>query len=106
MWEPRCLTVLWASRVCYRDSFTFYQFLRSAEGSFDLVKLGRNVKTPDYFYPVERLTIHGVLPPYSAFIFTERLLIAEIALKNKCLLITAALDCHGFPRVGHPCPFK
>jgi hypothetical protein len=24
MWEPRCLTTLWASTACYRDSFTFY----------------------------------------------------------------------------------
>jgi hypothetical protein len=26
MWEPRCLTTLWASKACYRDSFTFLQF--------------------------------------------------------------------------------
>jgi hypothetical protein len=24
MWEPRGLTTLWASTVCYRDSFTFH----------------------------------------------------------------------------------
>jgi hypothetical protein len=24
MWERRCLTSLWASTACYRDSFTFY----------------------------------------------------------------------------------
>jgi hypothetical protein len=23
MWEPRCLTTLWASTACYRDSFAF-----------------------------------------------------------------------------------
>jgi hypothetical protein len=23
MWEPRCLTTLWASTACYRESFTF-----------------------------------------------------------------------------------
>jgi hypothetical protein len=23
MWKPRCLTTLWASTACYRDSFTF-----------------------------------------------------------------------------------
>jgi hypothetical protein len=23
MWEPRRLTILWASMICYRDSFTF-----------------------------------------------------------------------------------
>jgi hypothetical protein len=23
MWEPRCLTTLWVSTACYRDSFTF-----------------------------------------------------------------------------------
>jgi hypothetical protein len=23
MWEPQCLTALWASTACYRDSFTF-----------------------------------------------------------------------------------
>jgi hypothetical protein len=28
MWEPRRLTTLWASRVRYRDSFTFYYLLR------------------------------------------------------------------------------
>jgi hypothetical protein len=25
MWEPRCLTTLWASTACYRDSFTIFQ---------------------------------------------------------------------------------
>jgi hypothetical protein len=24
MWEPRCLTTLWASTACYKESFTFY----------------------------------------------------------------------------------
>jgi hypothetical protein len=24
MWEPRRLTALWASAVCYRDSFTYF----------------------------------------------------------------------------------
>jgi hypothetical protein len=24
MWEPRRLTTMWASTVCYRDSFTFF----------------------------------------------------------------------------------
>jgi hypothetical protein len=24
MWEPRCLTTLWASTACYRESFTFF----------------------------------------------------------------------------------
>jgi hypothetical protein len=24
MWEPRCLTTLWAFTACYRDSFTVY----------------------------------------------------------------------------------
>jgi hypothetical protein len=24
MWEPRRLTIIWASTVCYRDSFTFF----------------------------------------------------------------------------------
>jgi hypothetical protein len=28
MWEPRCLTTLWAFTVCYRDGFTFLHFLR------------------------------------------------------------------------------
>jgi hypothetical protein len=23
MWDPQCLTTLWASMACYRDSFTF-----------------------------------------------------------------------------------
>jgi hypothetical protein len=26
MWEPRRLTILWASTACYRDSFTFYVY--------------------------------------------------------------------------------
>jgi hypothetical protein len=26
MWEPRCLTALWASAACYTDSFTFITF--------------------------------------------------------------------------------
>jgi hypothetical protein len=30
MWEPRRLTVIWASTACYRDNFIFF-FLRSAE---------------------------------------------------------------------------
>jgi hypothetical protein len=24
MWQPRCLTTLWASMACYKDSFTFF----------------------------------------------------------------------------------
>jgi hypothetical protein len=27
MWEPRLLTILWASTACYRDSFTFFYTL-------------------------------------------------------------------------------
>jgi hypothetical protein len=27
MWEPRCLTTLWASAACYRDSFAFTLFI-------------------------------------------------------------------------------
>jgi hypothetical protein len=27
MWEPRRLTTLWVSTVCYRDSFTFLSLL-------------------------------------------------------------------------------
>jgi hypothetical protein len=27
MWEPRRLTILWASAACYRDSFTFLPYL-------------------------------------------------------------------------------
>jgi hypothetical protein len=26
MWEPRCLTTLWAVMACYRDSFSFFYF--------------------------------------------------------------------------------
>jgi hypothetical protein len=26
IWEPRCLTTVWAFTVCYRDSFTFLHF--------------------------------------------------------------------------------
>jgi hypothetical protein len=26
MWKPRCLTTLWSSKACYRDSFTFYHY--------------------------------------------------------------------------------
>jgi hypothetical protein len=25
-WEPRCLTTLWASTTCYRDSFRFFAY--------------------------------------------------------------------------------
>jgi hypothetical protein len=28
MWEPRRLTTLWASKACYRYSFTFYLIMR------------------------------------------------------------------------------
>jgi hypothetical protein len=27
MWEPRCLTTVWASTACYRDSFFFYTLM-------------------------------------------------------------------------------
>jgi hypothetical protein len=27
MWKPRCLTTLWSSTDCYRDSFTFYVYV-------------------------------------------------------------------------------
>jgi hypothetical protein len=27
MWEPRSLTTVWASKTCYRDSFTCFIFL-------------------------------------------------------------------------------
>jgi hypothetical protein len=30
MWEPRRLTILWASTVCYKDSFTFLETLLSS----------------------------------------------------------------------------
>jgi hypothetical protein len=26
MWDPQCLTTLWASMACYRDSFTFLPY--------------------------------------------------------------------------------
>jgi hypothetical protein len=26
MWVPRCLTTLWASKACYKDSFAFFPF--------------------------------------------------------------------------------
>jgi hypothetical protein len=29
MWEPRRLTTVWASMACYRDSFTFYLYLKT-----------------------------------------------------------------------------
>jgi hypothetical protein len=38
---------------------------------------------PNYFYPVERLTIRGVLSPHLVVVFMERLLIAEIAVPEK-----------------------
>jgi hypothetical protein len=31
MWEPRCLTTLYASTACYRDSFIFFTLLLSNE---------------------------------------------------------------------------
>jgi hypothetical protein len=27
MWEPQHLTTLWASTICFRDSFTFFTFI-------------------------------------------------------------------------------
>jgi hypothetical protein len=27
MWKPRRLTTLWASKACYKDSFTFFTFI-------------------------------------------------------------------------------
>jgi hypothetical protein len=34
MWEPRRLTILWASTACYRDSFTFTLFRTEVTGSW------------------------------------------------------------------------
>jgi hypothetical protein len=31
MWEPQRLAALWASKACYRDSFTFYLFYVSLQ---------------------------------------------------------------------------
>jgi hypothetical protein len=31
MCEPRRLTTLWTSTVCYRDNFTFYYYVREAQ---------------------------------------------------------------------------
>jgi hypothetical protein len=28
IWDPRRLTTLWASTACYRDSFTFYIYMK------------------------------------------------------------------------------
>jgi hypothetical protein len=28
MWEPRRLTILWASAACYRESFTFFYYIK------------------------------------------------------------------------------
>jgi hypothetical protein len=33
MWEPRCLTTLWACTDCYRDSFTYYYYYSVMEDS-------------------------------------------------------------------------
>jgi hypothetical protein len=43
MWEPHCLTTLWASMACYRDSFIFFNLypsiclwrLRKTSGNFN-----------------------------------------------------------------------
>jgi hypothetical protein len=32
-WEPRRLTTLWASTVCYRDSFTFFFIVDKMEAA-------------------------------------------------------------------------
>jgi hypothetical protein len=37
MWEPRRLTILWASTVCYRESFTYF-FYPGLEGRSKITK--------------------------------------------------------------------
>jgi hypothetical protein len=45
MWEPRRLTILWASTACYRDSFTFYTaFLCSLFNNAAIVTLHTSVE--------------------------------------------------------------
>jgi hypothetical protein len=39
MWEPRHLTTVWTSTVCYRDSFTLFTFLLCFLNSGNLVKM-------------------------------------------------------------------
>jgi hypothetical protein len=40
MWEPRCLTSLWESMACYRDSFTFWPLTsHPGSGTFSLLIL-------------------------------------------------------------------
>jgi hypothetical protein len=49
MWEPRCLTALWAFTACYRNSFTFtcrYQ-----------IKRRHLVQTNDTFFKISGLSL-------------------------------------------------
>jgi hypothetical protein len=40
MWEPRRLTILWASTACYRDSFIFFieEVIVSVTTAVDLIE--------------------------------------------------------------------
>jgi hypothetical protein len=44
MWEPRCLTTLWASTASYRDTFTFtdlmLEFVRTEQTQFWIIGFG------------------------------------------------------------------
>jgi hypothetical protein len=50
MWEPRRLTTLWASTVCYRDSFTStftsYGYITDLSWSFNQISITSKMLTP------------------------------------------------------------
>jgi hypothetical protein len=49
MWEPRPLTTLRASTACYRDSFTFYVFIRAKSSIFCDITLCSPLKVNWHF---------------------------------------------------------
>jgi hypothetical protein len=56
MWEPRRLTTLWASKACYRDSFTFF-FIQIAR------LLGvKYLMNEQCFRPASHLSLHNKIP--------------------------------------------
>jgi hypothetical protein len=48
MWDPRCLTKLWVSKACYRDTFTFINGFNQYSDSryYELAKLDHNSIMP------------------------------------------------------------
>jgi hypothetical protein len=56
MWEPQHLTNLWASKTCYRDSFTFLHLPLYVSVSFDHHQVCMNRTTNIQFsiYDIEK----------------------------------------------------